>query len=189
MNKGLLKYFDLVFVLKFIAFFLAFYFFNLFFIGVTAPGGTVYSAFLDNYLNYVAWIRSSILHTANFIADDLGSGSYVLDQYTLKAGDASIHMVYTCIGLGIMSFWVAFVLAHKSSWKKKVLWSLGGVFAIWMINCWRIALLLMALDNNWEVERYVDQHTLFNITGYSLILLMIYLYSKKTEENFTELAI
>src|SRR5687768_10723082 len=112
-----------IFIVKFLVLFLGLHFFNEFYIGITAPGN-LYIPLLEEHLNYVNWLRSSILYTSKGICNVFGYSSYVEEPYLLKsATGVSVRMVYTCIGLGIMSLWAGFVLAHSISWKQKLLWA------------------------------------------------------------------
>lgn len=192
MSINLLKYFDLVYFLKFAFFLIVLYYFNAFYNSITEPTGNIYSSFLDHYLNYIAWIRRSILHTSNLIAHVFGLNSYVGDIYTLKVfKGASVTIEIPCLGIGMMSFWIAFVTAHTSNWRKKLYWCLGGIIAIWFINCWRVALLLLAIEKGWKVSKwdvgyYMDHHTIYNLAAYSLIVFLIYLYYRQNKKETYE---
>lgn len=94
--------------------------------------------------------------------------------------NGGIRMVYTRIGYGVMSFWAAFIFANKGNMKKKVVWIIGGLFALWCINVLRISLFIVALDKNWPMPLSIDHHTRFNIIAYLLIFLMIYLYDRSS---------
>ncbi len=186
LTKHLNKYFDVAYFLKFTLLFLILHYFHLFFVGITNQGGQLYCPFLDHYLNYVAWIKVSILFTANVIAHALGINSYLLlDSYVLKIYNGpGLFMAFPCAGLDVMSFWIAYVIAdNKNSWQKKFYWCVVGIFFIWVINCCRVSLLLLALQNKWEMITGLDQHTMFNVVAYSFVLMMIWLYSTKDEKN------
>lgn len=180
MKKSLSAYFDVSYFLKFILLFLVLHYFHLFFVGITNPGGQLYSSFLDHFLNYVSWIKVSVLYVANVLARVLGINSYLfLDSYVLKIHNGpGLFMAFPCAGLDIMSFWIAYVIAdNKNTWQKKIYWCIAGVFFIWLINCFRVALLLLALQNKWEIITGVDQHTMFNIVAYTFVFIMICRYS------------
>src|SRR4051812_22126710 len=104
MNKGLFKSFDAYYLVRFFSFFLLLYFFNQFYIGATSTEGRFYSAFLDHHLNYIVWLRNSILYTSQFITHIGGLKSDVKDLYTLESGELSVTLVYSCLSLGIISF-------------------------------------------------------------------------------------
>jgi len=90
-------------------------------------------------------------------------------------------MVYKCVGYGVMSFWAAFVIANKATFFRKTFWVIVGWFALWVINCIRILLLLAAIENRWPKNRYLDHHSMFNIVAYSFIFILIYIYTRSSK--------
>jgi exosortase/archaeosortase family protein len=177
-------YFDITFFAKLIFLFLAFYFFNIFFLGITTADGRFYSSFLEHNLNYISWLTSSILYVANAIDHLFGVNSFVQNAYNIKTySGASVTVWLPCLGLGVMSFWVAFIIADANNWKKKLYWIVIGIVAIWFVNCLRISLLLLALEKNWYQSTYIDHHTIFNIATYIVILFMIWLYLRKSKKE------
>ena len=180
---GLLNKNFLVYLVKFSLLFCFFYFGTVALIGITAPGG-YYVPFIAEYLNYIDWLRSSLLFASKQLLRLLDYHPYINNKYELYAKyNVGIRMVYTCIGYGVMSFWAAFVMANKGSWKRKTVWILGGLFALWFINVLRITLLIVALDKKWPMPLGLDHHTWFNIVAYSLIFLMIYLYDRSSSSE------
>lgn len=144
--------------------------------GITDPNN-LYSPFLANYLNYISWISSSILNTANLIDHLLGLNSYVSENIIETTSGARVILSYDCLGLGIISFWIAYIIADISSWQNKILWSISGALLIWFINCWRIAILLLALQNKWNASQNIDHHQVFNYVSYVIIFLLIMYYN------------
>jgi exosortase/archaeosortase family protein len=183
--KQLNYYFDLRFLLKFISFFLVFYYVNIFFVQLTLPGKW-HSDFFVEHLNYIGWLTGSLTHTANFITHTLGLNTIVEgnDKLALAQGPRVV-VKWQCIGLGIISFWLAFVLAQDIRLKKKLLLGLAGTLAVWFMNCCRIALLVFALDRNlkpWKKNLTliggINHHDLFNYGCYAVILFSIFIYYK-----------
>lgn len=187
-SRNIAKLFDvaysLKFVIKFLGFFFLLNFFHHFWIGITVPGGEVYVPFLDRYLNYIVFIKTSLLKSAVFFADLIGVHSFTDSTDTVKvAGAGGLYMGRPCYGLEVMSFWTAFIFADTTSFRKKLLWCLGGLFCIWLINCLRITLMLAALKNKWQIL-YMDHHQLFNIFAYVFVFLLIIFYYKKNKKQF-----
>lgn len=179
LKKQIIENPGFIFIVKFLVIFLGLHFFNEFFIGITAPGN-LYVPFLEEHLNYVNWLRSSILYTSQAICTFFDYETIVEEPYLLKSvTGVSVRMVYTCIGLGIMSFWAGFILAHAISWKKKIFWTMLGLVVIWIVNCFRVAILLMATANHWNPNKYLDHHDTFNIIAYILIAILIVLFLRK----------
>lgn len=136
--------------------------------------GLLYSAYLDANLNYFAWLRWTIIHVANGMLHASGVDSYVSDIFTLKApNDHGVYVGLPCLGYGMISFWIAFVLAHEDTRRKKIIYSVSGVLLLWLLNCSRIAMLVYAVHRQWNVNRWMDNHTLFNTAVYALTFLMI----------------
>lgn len=114
----------------------------------------------------------------------LGLSTFFSDKFTLKlmTGEG-VRMVYSCIGYGVMSFWAAFVIANKGSWKKKTVWIISGLLALWLINVLRLSLLLLADKNDWSFPLGWDHHTWFNIVAYACIFAMIYFYDRSMKKT------
>ena len=178
-----------IFIVKFLVLFLGFHFGCEFFIGITAPGG-LYIQFLDEHLNFIAWLRESILFGSNLICSLFNYPAYIDGPYHLRSAETGqgVQMVYSCIGYGIMSFWAGFVLAHSSPWKKKLRWTLLGLMVIWIINCFRVAIILIATVRNWNINRFIDHHDFFNIVAYIFIFILIVLFLRKQGLHKTEVA-
>jgi len=145
----------------------------------------MYLPFVAGDLNYINWIIDSVLHTANVFCKTLGMDTYVTMHDIRVPQGVGVRMSFACIGFGIMSLWIAFITAHKTNLKTKLVWSLGGVFTIWFINCCRIAILLIALDHRSKVISFIDHHTIFNLVTYSVIAFIMYLYIRSEKESLS----
>jgi exosortase/archaeosortase family protein len=177
MRNNLAKYFDLQYFKRFIAIFLVLYYFNILYIGIITPGG-FYFPFLKQYFDYPSWLINIILHFSNVITHSLGLNSYVKDNSLSVQNGSTVIMEWACIGLQIISFWTAFVIAHRDKWKKKIIWLGAGTLIICLINCCRIALLSLAMEKDWRMSYSIDNHTMFNLIGYIIIALLIYCYNR-----------
>jgi exosortase/archaeosortase family protein len=170
----------ILFIIKFLVTFCVFYFGTLAVIGLSAEEG-YYSPFVAKYINYIDWLRDSLLTVSEKVLSWIGYETDRPNKYDLFVkGGYGVRMVYSCIGYGVMSFWAAFIIANKGNWKRKAIWIIGGLFVLWCINILRISLLVVALNKKWSMPLGLDHHTWFNIVAYSLIFLMIYLYDKSS---------
>ncbi len=171
----------LFFAAKFILTFLVCYYLTLLVIGLSAPGGA-YNQFVANNLNYVDWIRSSLLAGTKFLLKILGTETYLNNKYNIRqVNGRGIVIVYECVGYGIMSFWTAFIVAFQGSLKKKIIWWLLGIIMFWSINVIRLSLLLIATNKNWSFPFGWDHHTWFGIVAYSVMLYLLFLFDKKSD--------
>lgn len=166
----------IIYLLKFIISFCILYYGTLAIIGLSAPGG-YYNKFIADHLNFVDWLRYSLLVSAKFILSLFGYTIKFMDKYVIRMENGSgIRMVYSCVGYGVMSFWGAFIFANTGSWKKKVKWICGGWLLIWGINVARVCLIILAVNKNWSMPLGFDHHTWFNIAAYGCIFVLIYFY-------------
>ena len=152
-------------------------------IGLTVPGG-YYSSFVDHYLDYVSWIRNTLLYGSKILLSLFGVDTYLASEYNLRmVNGRGIRIVYTCVGYGIMSFWIAFVVASAGTVKKKIAWVLFGLFFIWLLNITRLSLLLVATNKGWPIPFGWDHHTWFTIFSYLFIFIFMYLFNRENDRK------
>jgi exosortase/archaeosortase family protein len=182
LHRALSRYFDLRYLLRFILFFVPLYYFNLFFIGLVTPVN-LYSPFLDHNLNYVEWFWSATMSFSNNLARLLGLNSYTIfpTHHLQVVNGTYLYVGIACLAIGIMIFWFSFIMAEKGSWKKKLTWCLGGIAGLWILNCVRIAFILMAFQYKWNAVTHMDHHTAFNRICYAIILGMMWLYYRSNK--------
>jgi len=168
------------FIFRFIVLFLLFYSFNLFYYGITSPGSH-YSPFLDHYLNYIQGLRSLLLYVSTGLLNLLGFTAIRNDYELLVAGHSSIWIVYSCLGLGVISFFAAFVLAFPKPLKRKIIFLITGVFMIEFLNV--IRFMLLALYWNKNENKIIDHHTIFNIIIYIIVAISLYFWVKSPDSE------
>ncbi len=173
------------FVVSFIVLFVVFYYFNIFYFGITAPGGH-YSAFLNDHLNYIRWLREGLLNVSAQIINWLGF-SAITDEYDLLvAGHGAIRLVYSCLGLGVISFFAAFVLSYPKRWKSKAIFLITGILGIEILNIARLVLLALF----WQHRGIIvfDQHAIFNVILYIIIAISLYFWVKHDDNQIANAA-
>lgn len=171
------------FVIKFIVIFCILYYGTLFMIGIAAPGGT-YSAFVDKHLDYVSGIKNLLLLGTQKMLLIFGIKTQIEPNFTIRViHGRGVFIAMDCVGYGVYSFWLAYVLANVVPAMKKTIWALGGVLLLFFINNIRIALFLVAINKGWAMPLGLDHHTWFNIFAYLAIFTMIYFFEKSISRN------
>ena len=185
--RPLSRYVEISFLLRFIVLMALIYYFNFGYMSLVDERGLLYSAYLDQHLNYFGWLRSAILHTSNALVHLYGFESYIPDIYSLRANGHGVHVGLECLGYGMMSFWLAFICAHETSWQTKLFWGVAGIVMLWLLNCIRVALLLIAVVKDFNIDKQIDNHTAFNMAVYLLTLGMIagYYYVRKRADKIS----
>lgn len=167
------------FILKFIVLFTLFYYFNILFFGLTSPGN-YYNAFLAEHLNYIAGLRLLLLKCSAGALGLCGFTVITNNYQLLVPGHPAIMLVYSCLGLGVMSFFTAFVLSYPVKFKSKTWFLISGILGIQFINVVRFVLL--ALFWSGTKERIIGHHTVFNIIIYIIIAVTLYFWVKRTDK-------
>jgi len=168
----------LIYLLKFAGIFCLCYFGTLAMIGLAAPGG-YYSPFIAKYLDYVSWIKMSLIHATGFILSVFNIHTQIEPGFLIRfVHGRGVIIAMDCVGYGVYSFWIAFVAANKGNFSKKLVWIICGVLGLWFINVIRITLFLTSINKGWPMPLGIDHHTWFNIFAYGLIFLMIWMYDR-----------
>lgn len=162
------------FALTFVVLFLLFYYFNVLLFSLTNPGRH-YNAFITQHLNYIQALRWLLLYSTSQLLKGLGFSVIFNNYELLVVGHSIIRVVYSCLGLGVLSFFTAFVIAYPKQLKSKVITLTIGVVVIELLNI--IRFMLLALYGN--PYSLIDHHTLFNIIIYLLISTGLYFWIKQ----------
>ena len=171
------------YLIKFIGIFFLLYFGTKALIGLVSPGG-YYIPFLDQYFNYISWLRASLLFALQLLFSFIGIEVYNKNIYTISIQNGSgLHIVYSCLGYGVMSFWAAFVLANDGKKFKKIGWLFLGLLVIWSINVLRLFIFMLSNNNHWQIPFGLDHHTLFTVFAYGGIFIMMYFFDRSVKHS------
>jgi exosortase/archaeosortase family protein len=177
------KYPEAVFIIKLLLLFSIFYYGTQFYIGITSKGN-YYSAFLDEHFNYISWLRYSILKGASIVCSLFGYDTKIENIISLRVVNGyRVNMVYSCLGVGILSCWAAFAIAFTTTIKRKIVWLVAGLIIIWFANVARVAVLLIMLNKTKDVKGFPHHHTIFNTIAYIIVIVLIYFYSKEKTQQ------
>jgi len=169
----------LFYCIKFLGIYCMLYYGSKAIIGLSVPGGGYYSPIIQRYFDYPSLLRKGILHVSGFMLNFLGYPSEILAPYKVRLiNGRGVKIVYSCLGLGLFSFWIAFVLANTAGIKRRVQCMGWGVLAIFLINVTRVVLLVIVANHKASLLEGTDHHTVFNIAAYTLIFLMIFIYDR-----------
>ena len=160
-----------------------FYFGTLTIIGLASPTGH-YSPFVSHYLDYVSWLKNSLIKASSFILSLFNIETVKEAGFALRIQHGrGIVIAMSCVGFGVDSFWIALVAANRGTFRRKIIWISCGLLILWIINVTRITLLLLALNKGWPMPLGLDHHTWFNIAAYAMIFLLIWLYDKTSKNK------
>jgi exosortase/archaeosortase family protein len=174
------------FVVVFLLLFAVFFYFNIFFFSITSQGKH-HNAFIDEHLNYIRLLRHVLLGISAQVVNWFGYTAITNDLELLVVGRGTIQVVYSCLGLGIMSFFAAFVIAYPKKLKAKLIFLLLGILGIQILNILRFVLLAIFWDKK-KGEMILDHHTIFNIIIYVIIAVSIYFWIRYDDKKLVSRA-
>lgn len=129
------------------------------------------------------WILNQIYQTKGFKATPVVAVTRMEGDYQIakvskidKDGKHLLNIADDCNGLELFILYVGFILSMPASVKRKVIYLIGGVFIIHLVNLLR-CVGLSALLMHWD--RYFDlaHHYIFKIMVYSTIFILWVRYS------------
>lgn len=164
-NTFSVLHFLIVFLLLTIAFYS--------YVGVVSPGGKAYSPFLDHYANFPAALSYFISKSAKSGLQLAGYDVYqkAPNNVTIR-GSHGVTIIWACLGFGVMSFWLAFVWAHRAKLGYKIKWAAAGVCLITAINIIRIDSIALANYYRWKTYQFIEPHFAFTVVSYIAIFLL-----------------
>ena len=177
--------------LRFVVLLVALYFLfsqgNLFMNSVTSVGGRFYNAYIAEHFNYIQWLKSSLIILGTGIIKLFGFYAIYNEMDVMVIDGPYLRINYACLGLGVMSFFAAFVIAFPAKLNAKIKLFFIGIVMIYVLNVLRIAGLGVLLGFfKSQRNNFTYHHEVFNIIVYICIFLLLYYWIKKntTQTNF-----
>ena len=183
MNKGKGSKQLFIFLFRFIGGFCLLFYGTEAVIALSSPENS-YSPFVARYLNYIEPYCNFLLQATKGLVALLGFQAESKAGHILAVpGGTGIRLAFDCIGYGVLSFWIAFVLANPVSAGKKLAWLIGGAALLCAANIARLSLVLVANNRGWASPFGWDHHTWFNIASYLFIFGMIWRFDRSGKKQ------
>lgn len=161
---------------------------NKFFNNVNTPTGKYYNAFISEHFNYIQLLRTCLIIPTVKIMEFFGYYMIYSKTQILALNGIPSNINYGCLGLGVFSFWTAFVLAFPKPIKQKLKFLLIGLFSIYFLNIFRLVVLtILTVEIPNEAEYFTYHHDAFNFFVYLILFIMIYFWVKKNNQVNTTL--
>ena len=174
-------YAERFFIFRFLFIFLLLYYFNLFFIGITGQGGKYYSELLDQHLNYIRWLRESIIYSSSLILQLFNYETTRLPYHLKIINGVKVGVGYDCLGYGLMSLHIGLALSYPFKYKLRRIYLFGGLAIIYILNCIRIAAVGIAYTEYRNIN--IDHHFIFNVIAYFIIFAMMIIAFRTNQKH------
>ena len=160
---------------------------NLFMNSITTPGARYYNDYITQHFNYIQGLRTALIVPAVWIIKAFGFYAIYNETDVMVVAGPYLRINYSCLGLGVMSFLAAFVLAFPAPWKSTFKMLAIGIVTIYILNVCRIAGLgvLLGLFES-QRQNFTYHHEIFNVIVYICIFVMLYLWIKKNTKGINK---
>jgi exosortase/archaeosortase family protein len=156
---------------------------NLFMNSVMSPGSRFYNVYIADHFDYIQGLKTALIVPAVWIIKAFGFYAIHNEMDVMVVSGPYLRVNYSCLGLGVMSFLAAFVLAFPAPWKSTFKMLLIGFIAIYVLNVLRIAGLGVLLGFfKSQRNNFTYHHEIFNIIVYICIFAMLYFWIKKSNK-------
>lgn len=175
-NKSILKTIEPVrFSITVVAIYLLLSQGNLFMNSVLSPNGRFFNTLLYENFNYIQWLRNALIDPSIWILNMFNYETLKSKHEILIIGGIKLNVNYSCLGLGTMSFIIAYVTALPKKFTKKVNIILITSFIVYLLNIMRITALGIVFSNNRKLKASLTyHHEVFNVLIFIIILFILY---------------
>jgi exosortase/archaeosortase family protein len=174
------------FIVLFLSVFLILNYTNKFFNSMGMVDSRFHNQFFSDHLNYVQGLRTLLIEISATILKAFGFIVLHTKYQLLILNGLPCNINYSCLGLGVMSFWVAFTIAFPKPFKEKIKFLFIGLISIFILNITRIVSITILTVNNHGNKKFLDyQHDIFNYVVYAVLLGMIYFWIKNHQHKPT----
>ena len=149
-----------------------------FYVGLTSPGGKLFSPFLTRFANFPYWLSALVSGSARLLLTIMGYAVYQKSATNITiTGSSGVNIAWGCLGVGAISLWIAFIIAHRWAIKNKVKWVVAGVVFIFIVNIMRIAMIALSNYYGWKYMHSFNAHTSFDVLTYAVILILMLFFT------------
>lgn len=170
----------IIFVVKLLVLYLLFSQGNLFMNSVMSEGGKLYNEYIAQNFNYIQGLKYALIKPAVWLIKLFGFYAIHNEMDVMVVNGPYLRVNYSCLGLGVMSFLAAFIMAFPAKLKPKIRLFIFGMIMIYVLNVFRIAglgILLRIFKS--QRSNFTYHHEIFNIIVYILIFIVLYFWIKK----------
>lgn len=157
---------------------------NLFMNSVMSEGGRFYHPYIAEHFNYIQWIKSALIIPGTWLIKLFGFYAVYNEMDIMVVNGPYLRINYSCVGLGVMSFFTAFIIAFPAKLKPKLKLFVIGIIMIYLLNVARIAGLGILLGFfQSQRDNFTYHHEIFNIIVYLCVFALLYFWIKKNTKT------
>lgn len=177
----------LLFVFKLLVFYVLFTQGNLFMNSVMSEGGRFHNAYIAEHFNYIQALKTALILPSVWLIKLFGFYVVHNEMDVLVVSGPYLRINYACLGIGVMCFLTAFVIAFPAKLKAKWKLLVFGLIMIYILNMLRIVALGVLLGFfKSSRQNFTYHHEVFNILVYICIFIVLYYWIKRNTDTTTK---
>jgi exosortase/archaeosortase family protein len=160
---------------------------NLFMNSVMSEGGKFYNETIAQNFDYIQGLKTALIKPAVWIIKFCGFYAIHNEMDVMIVNGPYLRVNYSCLGLGVMSFLAAFIIAFPAKLKSKINLFIVGMIMIYVLNVCRIAGLgiLLRIFRS-QRNNFTYHHEIFNVIVYVIIFILLYFWIKKNTKSIVK---
>lgn len=132
------------------------------------------------------WLALNIVSVSSGITEIFGYETWSLNRVIGVGENAGIELVDGCTGISAIGLFLGFILAYPGNWKNRVSFSLLGIGVIYIVNIFRIVVLVITQEEWPEFFDVMHDYSTTTIF-YIVIFIMWMIWVKFNDGDFANI--
>jgi exosortase family protein XrtF len=122
------------------------------------------------------WLSLNIVAVSDGIIQLFGYETWTMYRIIGIGENAGIELVDGCTGISAIGLFLGFILAYPGDWQKRISFSLLGIGVIYLVNIFRIVILVITQEEWMEFFDFTHDYsttTIFYIVIFALWIVWV----------------
>ena len=130
------------------------------------------------------WLSLNIVAVGDGIIQLFGYETWTMHRIIGIGENAGIELVDGCTGISAIGLFLGFILAYPGDWKKRISFSLLGIGVIYLVNIFRIVVLVITQE---EWLKFFDfTHDYSTTTIFYIVIFVMWIIWVQFSDNSFE---
>lgn len=119
------------------------------------------------------WLSLNIVAVSSGIVNVFGYDTWTMHRIIGIGENSGIQLVDGCTGISAIGLFLGFILAYPGEWQKRVSFSLLGIGVIYLVNIFRIVVLVITQEE-W-IEFFDFTHDYSTTTIFYIVIFVMWM--------------
>ncbi|MBO6792737.1 MAG: archaeosortase/exosortase family protein [Balneolaceae bacterium] len=152
-------------------------------LGIFAIWYVIYELWLLPKGDLDEWLSLNIVAVSDGIIQLFGYDTWTMHRIIGIGENAGIQLVDGCTGISAIGLFLGFILAYPGDWKNRISFSLLGIGVIYLVNIFRIVVLVITQEEWMEFFDFTHDYSTTTIF-YVVIFILWMIWVQLSEASF-----